>query len=106
MTQATNNVLGAVALAMASGRIRVVDLTQTLTPEFPQIALPPEIDPPILVAALVGTGIRVSAFAPVRRSLEDLYLEITSKPSNWDNSALIPIRTRRWSSAMSTRWFI
>ena len=28
---------------MASGRIRVVDLTQTLTPEFPQIALPPEM---------------------------------------------------------------
>ncbi len=42
-----------------------------------RIALPPELDPAILVAALVGCGIRVSAFAPVRRSLEDLYLEIT-----------------------------
>ena len=27
---------------LRGGRIRVVDLTQTLTPEFPQIALPPE----------------------------------------------------------------
>jgi kynurenine formamidase len=31
------------AAALAAGRIRVVDLTQTLTPEFPQIALPPEM---------------------------------------------------------------
>ncbi len=42
-----------------------------------RIALPPDADPAILVAGLVGSGIRVSAFAPVRRSLEDLYLEIT-----------------------------
>jgi kynurenine formamidase len=28
---------------MASGRIRVIDLTQTLTPDVPQIALPPEM---------------------------------------------------------------
>ena len=33
--------LGGLVSAMASGRIRVVDLTQTLTPDFPQIALPP-----------------------------------------------------------------
>jgi ABC-2 type transport system ATP-binding protein len=45
-----------------------------------KVALPPELEPAIMVAALVGSGIRVSAFAPVRRSLEDLYLEITSKP--------------------------
>lgn len=45
-----------------------------------RIALPPETDPAIIVAALVGSGIRVSAFAPVRRSLEDLYLEITGSP--------------------------
>ena len=32
------SVLGALAMALASGRIRVVDLTQTLTPDFPQIA--------------------------------------------------------------------
>jgi kynurenine formamidase len=36
-------ILGGLVSAMASGRIRVVDLTQTLTPEFPQIALPPEM---------------------------------------------------------------
>jgi kynurenine formamidase len=34
--------LAAFALALAAGRIRVIDLTQTLTPEFPQISLPPE----------------------------------------------------------------
>jgi len=28
---------------LASGRIRIVDLTQTLAPEFPQIVLPPEL---------------------------------------------------------------
>ncbi|MBI1203436.1 MAG: cyclase family protein [Rhodopseudomonas sp.] len=31
------------ATAVSSGAIRVVDLTQTLTPEFPIIALPPEL---------------------------------------------------------------
>src|SRR4029450_5048226 len=30
------------AAGLSSGRIRVVDLTQTLAPEFPQIVLPPE----------------------------------------------------------------
>jgi kynurenine formamidase len=35
--------LAALAAALAAGRIRVVDLTQTLAPEFPQIALPPEM---------------------------------------------------------------
>jgi kynurenine formamidase len=34
--------LAAFAAAVASGSIRVVDLTQTLTPEFPIITLPPE----------------------------------------------------------------
>jgi kynurenine formamidase len=33
----------AFAAAIASGAIRVVDLTQTLTPEFPTIVLPPEL---------------------------------------------------------------
>ena len=28
---------------LASGAIRVIDLTQTLSPDFPQIALPPEM---------------------------------------------------------------
>ena len=35
--------LAELAAALASRRIRVVDLTQTLTPGFPQIALPPEM---------------------------------------------------------------
>lgn len=35
--------LARVAQALVSGRIRVVDLTQTLAPDFPQIALPPEM---------------------------------------------------------------
>ena len=55
-----------------------------------KVALPPELEPAIMVAALVGSGIRVSAFAPVRRSLEDLYLEITSKPSKVQALPFIP----------------
>ncbi len=42
-----------------------------------RVTMPPELDPPLMVAALVGLEIRVSSFAPVKRSLEDLYLEIT-----------------------------
>ncbi|WP_367871247.1 ABC transporter ATP-binding protein [Luteolibacter sp. Populi] len=56
-----------------------------------KIALPAELDPAIIVAALVGSGIRVSAFAPVRRSLEDLYLEITSKPSKEQALPFLPL---------------
>ena len=37
-----SEILGALAGALAGGQIKVIDLTQTLTPEFPQIALPPE----------------------------------------------------------------
>jgi ABC-2 type transport system ATP-binding protein len=33
-------------------------------------------DPAVLVEALVSSGVRVRAFAPVKRSLEDLYMEI------------------------------
>ncbi|MEO8079437.1 MAG: hypothetical protein ABI641_02835, partial [Caldimonas sp.] len=40
---AAPSLLAALAAALASRRIRVVDLTQTLTPDFPQIALPPEM---------------------------------------------------------------
>ncbi|MEP7302760.1 MAG: cyclase family protein, partial [Caldimonas sp.] len=40
---ASPSVLQQLASALASQRIRVVDLTQTLTPDFPQIALPPEM---------------------------------------------------------------
>src|SRR3954447_4958397 len=43
ITQTGNDVLAGLALALATGLVRVVDLTQTLTPEFPQIALPPEM---------------------------------------------------------------
>jgi ABC-2 type transport system ATP-binding protein len=46
-----------------------------------RIGLPADADPAVMVAALVGSGIRVSAFAPVRRSLEDLYLEIAADHS-------------------------
>jgi len=42
-TTNTHELLGDLVMALASGRIRVVDLTQTLTPDFPQIALPPEM---------------------------------------------------------------
>ncbi len=44
-TNTLNNtqLLAALAGALNGGGIRVVDLTQTLTPEFPQIALPPEM---------------------------------------------------------------
>jgi hypothetical protein len=34
--------LAQLALALASGRVRVVDLTHTLSPDFPTIVLPPE----------------------------------------------------------------
>lgn len=56
-----------------------------------RIALAPETDPAIIVAALVGSGIRVSAFAPVHRSLEDLYLEITSAPSKEEPLPFLPL---------------
>src|ERR1700682_5229746 len=37
------SLLAQLVSAMATKPVRVVDLTQTLTPEFPQIALPPEM---------------------------------------------------------------
>jgi len=37
------SILASLVTALSSSRIRVIDLTQTLTPEFPQIALPPEM---------------------------------------------------------------
>jgi len=39
----SDNLLNALATALITGRIRVLDLTQTLTPEFPPICLPPEM---------------------------------------------------------------
>src|SRR5580765_1319611 len=42
-TTAQPSLLAQLVAALASRRIRVVDLTQTLSPAFPQIALPPEM---------------------------------------------------------------
>lgn len=42
-TSTSSSLLGSLALALLSGRIRIVDLTQILSPEFPQISLPPEM---------------------------------------------------------------
>ena len=39
----SSNSLGQLAADLASGRVRIVDLTQTLSPDFPQIVLPPEM---------------------------------------------------------------
>lgn len=41
-----------------------------------RISLPPELDPAAFVETLVHAGIRLRAFAPVRRSLEDLYMDL------------------------------
>ncbi len=41
-----------------------------------RIGLPNGTDPAVIVETLVRAGIRVRAFSPVRRSLEDLYMEI------------------------------
>jgi ABC-2 type transport system ATP-binding protein len=41
-----------------------------------RIRLKHDSDPAVLVENLVGAGVRVRAFSPVRRSLEDLYMEI------------------------------
>lgn len=41
-----------------------------------RIALPPGRDPAELVAALVTAGVKVRAFSPERKSLEDFYMEI------------------------------
>ena len=37
------SVLAELASGLAGGKIRVIDLTQTLSPEFPSISLPPEM---------------------------------------------------------------
>ncbi|HVJ44801.1 MAG TPA: ABC transporter ATP-binding protein [Luteolibacter sp.] len=41
-----------------------------------RFSLPHEIDPADFVETLVSSGVRVRSFAPVKRSLEDLYMEI------------------------------
>ncbi|MES2474676.1 MAG: ABC transporter ATP-binding protein [Verrucomicrobiota bacterium] len=58
---------------IASGLIRATG-GEVLAPG--RIALPHNLDPSHLVEILVQGGVRVRAFSPVRRSLEDLYMEI------------------------------
>ena len=41
-----------------------------------RVSLKPGLDPAALVETLVKAGVRIRAFAPVRRSLEDVYMEI------------------------------
>lgn len=43
MMASETTILGHFLTALASGEIRVVDLTQTLSPDFPTIVLPPEL---------------------------------------------------------------
>ena len=59
--------LMSLAADLASGRIRVVDLTQTLSPEFPPIALPPEFGQCLAVSHRGGL--------PLRRARSGLVLE-------------------------------
>lgn len=46
-----------------------------------KVRLPNGLDPAAVVDALVAAGIRIRAFAPVRRSLEDLYMELRRDPA-------------------------
>jgi ABC-2 type transport system ATP-binding protein len=41
-----------------------------------RISLPSALDPSEMVAALVGAGVKVRSFSRIRRSLEDVYMEI------------------------------
>ncbi len=43
MSASNTPVLSALVQALSSSRVRVIDLTQVLSPEFPQITLPPEM---------------------------------------------------------------
>ena len=45
-------------------------------PTTGRIHLPPGTDPAALVTALVNSGVNVRALVPLKRSLEDLYMEI------------------------------
>src|SRR5580704_7919932 len=42
-TTMTSSVLSELVAHLASGAVRVIDLSQTLSPDFPQISLPPEM---------------------------------------------------------------
>lgn len=52
---------------------------EVLTPG--RIRLAKNSDPAALVEALVKAGIRVSSLAPVKRSLEDFYMDLLNQPS-------------------------
>lgn len=58
------------------GASRVIHARGGEIPAAGRIRLPQGADPAALVDALVRAGIRVRALAPIRRSLEDLYMEI------------------------------
>ena len=47
-----------------------------------RLGLPHHVDPADFVEILVAAGVRVRAFAPVRRSLEDLYMELLAVGGN------------------------
>jgi ABC-2 type transport system ATP-binding protein len=49
------------------------------TPSPGSIRLPENTDPATLVEALVRAGIRVRSFAPVKRSLEDFYMDLLNQ---------------------------
>lgn len=49
------------------------------TPSPGRIRLPENADPATLVEALVRAGIRVRSFAPVKRSLEDFYMDLLNQ---------------------------
>lgn len=53
-----------------------------------RISLPSGHDPAELVSCLVGAGVKVRAFSPVRRSLEDLYMEIRHHGNSVDPHAI------------------
>jgi ABC-2 type transport system ATP-binding protein len=58
---------------------KALPLIHSMGGEIPapgRIRLPHDADPAALVETLVHAGIRVRALAPVRRSLEDFYMEI------------------------------
>jgi ABC-2 type transport system ATP-binding protein len=58
---------------LAEGVIRQVG-GEIVAPD--RIALPANLDPAEIVGALVGAGVKVREFAKIRRSLEDVYMEI------------------------------
>ena len=65
---AASDILTGLLGGIAAGGIKVVDLTETLTPEYPTITLPPEFATRGAYAQSRGVAIRPFAKpAPVRR---------------------------------------